>query len=444
MRNNEANINKEAFSFIDSIIEIHEKHKAPKLDKGSIAEIGVVDWSDKLIKDAPFFERKYIQSMSDFGITISINGKKYGFPDSVYVKFYQFLHNLIDSYSLQTKVSKEYLKEKTLIWLVNIFRNKKASQDFTSYLTTCLDKDLCHRKFYYPVLNLHIEQPIDFGKIQVTYMTKQYLDNFWNQTKDKGKMTSEEFDSVFRKYQGRVLITVETHAEDNKGAEISYEKACLTIDFIKLFSPTMYFPDDPCLIDLEKRIPFTSEYFSRNIESEFEFKIIKSANNKPFPLSAAPFIESKETISNFKSLFYDTKSELDELIINSIKFLAKAIGENDLHLRITFLIMIIESIFLLDSEDFKMEQKCKRRMCELLFPKNGKKYQEFSETLSNMYSVRHKMTHKSQREFIYMNKLRDVQINLLNTITMLISNKEKIRNKNRLITYLDKKIKTNA
>ena len=71
MQNNEANINKEAFSFIDTIIEIHEKYKAPKLDKGSIAEIGVVDWSDKLIKDAPFFERKYIQSMSDFGIRFS-------------------------------------------------------------------------------------------------------------------------------------------------------------------------------------------------------------------------------------------------------------------------------------------------------------------------------------------------------------------------------------
>lgn len=110
----------------------------------------------------------------------------------------------------------------------------------------------------------------------------------------------------------------------------------------------------------------------------------------------------------------------------------------------SFLIMVLESIFLLEEEDYKMEQKSKRRMCELLFPTNGKKYQALSNVLTDMYLIRHKMTHKSIRLYIELQKLKEFQTSLIESIIRILHNKNTLKNKETLIEYLDRKIKTNA
>jgi hypothetical protein len=144
------------------------------------------------------------------------------------------------------------------------------------------------------------------------------------------------------------------------------------------------------------------------------------------------------------NLFNNEKNDLDELLINSIKLIAKAIKETDLHLRISFLIMVLESIFLRDEEDFKMENKCKRRISELMYPTDGKKYQALSELITSMYMIRHKMTHKSIRLYIELQQLREFQTSLIDSVIRIMRNKSKLKNKIILIEYLDRKVKTNA
>jgi len=421
---------------------IKKKNDESPKQKGSIQEIPVVDWTDKLVSDKPFIQKSYLPEISDYAI--SIEGINYGFSNNDYVRFYRFIHELAEYDSLKSKVSIEYLKEKVLLWLIDIFKFKQASRSLSSWLIENLEKDLRSRRYYYPVHNLTIEKPFNIGEIKLTYFTESYFNDYWNHIKDKGNTTEEEFDSLFRKYQGRVFIVVETLAEKRKGEEISYKKACLAIDMIKLLAPTVYIPDEICLIDLEKRLPFSSEYLTRDTDEMFGFGLNFSANNRPFHLSDETCIKYSENFKRLGTLLGDTNHDLDELLRNSIVFIAKAIRETDLYLRIAFLIMVIESIFLLDEEDYRMEKKCKRRMCELLYPNEGKKYQRFSETLTAMYSIRHKMTHKSIREYVELNQLSDFQTTLVNAIFRLLFNKDRIKNKEKLIEFLDQKIKTNA
>ena len=106
---------------------------------------------------------------------------------------------------------------------------------------------------------------------------------------------------------------------------------------IKLLSPTVNLPNEDCFIDLEKRIPYTSEYLAQNMEDKFDFDITVFANNEPFFLSKELCLRSKNNFDKLGTLFKDNKNDLDELIINSIKFIAKAIRETDLHLRVSFI-----------------------------------------------------------------------------------------------------------
>jgi hypothetical protein len=442
----ETNIDNKAFSFVEliTILDNEKNENHERESRGSIDEVQVVDWSDKLVEDKPFIQKKFLPEISDFGISISIDGINYGFKESDYIDYYKFIHGMLDYDSLYAKVSAEYLREKVLLWLIEVFKSQRANQNLSNYLSEQLEEDLKAKRYYYPILNLTIEESFYIGDIQFTYMTKKYFDEYWDKVKDNGNMTKDEFDSLLRKYQGRVFVVVETFAESKKGEEISFEKACLAADMIKLLSPTVYYPNEVCYIDLEKRIPFQSEYLTQDRDEKFGFGITMSANNRPFHFPKRLHLQFRRSFDLMGTLFAVEKNDLDELLINSIKLIAKAIKETDLHLRVSFLIMVLESIFLLDEEDFKMEKKSKRRICELMFPSDGKKYQALSDLLTDMYLIRHKMTHKSIRLYIELQKLREFQTNLIDSIIRILHNKNKLKNKGTLIEYLDRKIKTNA
>lgn len=438
----DTNLYNKAFDFVELIIilstEENKNHERKSIS--SIDEVQVVDLSGNLIKDKPIIQKKILPDISDYGISISIDGLNYGFKDSDYIDYYKYIHSLLSYNSLYTKVSVEYLREKVLLWLIEVFKSQRANQNLSNFLNERLEEDLKAKKFYYPILNLTIEQTFYIGDIEITYMTKKYLDEYWQDIKDSGNMTKAEFDLLLRKYQGRVFIVVETFAESKKGEQISFEKACLAADMIKLLSPTVYYPDEICYIDLEKRIPFQSVYLTQNKGEKFGFEIVMSANNSPFHLSEKLLLQFEKSIDLLGTLFAVEKNNLDELLISSIKLIAKAIKESDLHLRVSLLIMVLESIFLLDKEDFKMEIKSKRRMCELMFPKDGKRYQALLLLLTEMYLIRHKMAHKSIRLYIESQKLREFQIILIDSIIKILHSKNKLKDKVSLIEFLDRKI----
>lgn len=443
----ETQLNIKAFEFVEKLKIIDKFPKSgnkPKL-KGSLAEVEYVDLSDK-VAEGPVIQTQMIPEINDERLHISIGNKTYGFGTNEYPSYYKYIYELSLLNDLHSKVSIKYLRTQTLLWIIYVFINNKARQDLLNFLLEKLESEIKRVKYYYPILNLTIEEPFEIGEAKITYFTKEYFDKYWEHSKEKFNSNKKEFDSLFRKYQGRVFIETEVNAESEKGQEISYRLASFTADVMILLSPTVVHPKEKCLIDLDKRIPWESEHISMDANKEFDFSISLSANRGTFDIR-------KEMISSIENnMLYlfgkvvkkNPEKEIDLLIINTIKLTAKAIRETDLHLRISLMIMIIESVFLLEDEDYRMEKKCKRRMCELLNPNGGKKHQKLFDTLSNMYEIRHKMTHKVIREYIEPNKLSHFQTNLIEVILQLLGNSNLIKTKDNLIKILDKKIKTNA
>lgn len=95
-------------------------------------------------------------------------------------------------------------------------------------------------------------------------------------------------------------------------------------------------------------MPFSHDYLRFENDDPFDFSITTKINRKQMLPFNSKLVKDYKVFDEFGKLLnpkYD--SEMEKLIKNSIIFYSKCISETDLHLRISQLIMIVESIFYL-------------------------------------------------------------------------------------------------
>ena len=109
----------------------------------------------------------------------------------------------------------------------------------------------------------------------------------------------------------------------------------------------------------------------------------------------------------------------NDIIIQSIHLFGSAISNWDLNLRCVNLITILESIFLKDDENYKMEIKTKQRLANLLSDQKQEK-ERIKTILTDIYQVRHKMIHKAKRLSIDFKELSEAQRIIVTVFIRLI------------------------
>ena len=193
-------------------------------------------------------------------------------------------------------VSQDYLREKGFLWLINVHVNNRADKDFLNYLDDELIKDVKETTYYFPLINMYIDEEFNIGKSTITYFDQEYFDNIWKKLTDENtSQTKEDFDKVYRKYQGRVFLSLKVRAERKKGEELAYKRASFFADILKLLSPTVGFPNEECAVDIDKRMPYESEFLSSDNTNKYGFSITLSAKQKPLQ-------PPKEIIDTFQPL----------------------------------------------------------------------------------------------------------------------------------------------
>jgi len=297
--------------------------------------------------------------------------------------------------------------------------------------------------YYFPVLNLHIPNPFKIGNIQFTYFTKEYFDAKWEKTKENINSSKIDFDKFYRKYQGRVFASTRVKAEPNRAKTLAFNECSLAVDVLKMYTPTILFPSNECLVDLEERINinYQSDYLCQRIEKPDELGVTMSARNNPFILTENHLLQFFQSgLSDFSNfLSNNSVSELSSLIKQSISFYSTAISTFDLHFRIAQLITISESILLEDDRKHNLEKYCKTRFDSLLNSNDTKKSEIFTTILTNMYQIRHKIMHKAIRLSIDLKSLSVFQISLIELLLRIIYLEKNIKKKEELILFIDKK-----
>lgn len=431
----EEQLNQLAYSFVQKVQEI--KDEEPIKDRvGSSGHLPFIDLSDKIV-EGPIIKRTLNRNLSNFKITTSIKGIDYGFSDLVYKDFFQLINDIQLIEFFKQSVSFEFIEENTLQWIVNVYLNDKSTVELLNHLKDKSQAVIEKQRFYFPVLNLHIHKPFKIGQVELTFFTKDYFDRLWDSYKGEEKITKEEFEEHFRKYQGRVFASYDVTAESKRGKEIAFSECSLAIDALRCFSMTTFLPNRECYMDLSERINinYQTDYISIPAGKELQFKTTLTSKNDPFIITGEFYEHILKTglqLFSEKIKSHD-KDELSMLIIQSIELYSYCISTFDLHLRITQLVTIFESLLLEEDRKYKLEEFMKKRLKNLL----GKVNMEIQEPmLDDMYQIRHKMVHKAIRLPIDMAKLREFQIITIETIKQLCQLSKTIKDKETLINYL--------
>lgn len=431
-------LNQYAIKFLFHVKEIPEKDE-PSNFKGSFEHIPYDDWSDK-ITSAPMISKELNHDFSFVKIYKTIEGKRFGFDDSIYPQFLKFTTHLSSLPIFSNQASEEFILDETFNWVIDSFRANRIYLQLIPYLQNRIEKETEIRTYHFPVLNLLIEEPFQIGKTNFQYFTKQFFDEYWNQLK-KIKEKKEDFDKLFSKYCGKVFISCKAKAEPKKSEELAYAEACLAMDVFRLFSSAVVIPTKILKVDLERRINinFNSDYLTESFNKERRISLNMLANNEPYYFNKGLYnLVADNGLTLFSDFIKTPKTdELYNLIIQSISFYSFALSIPDLHLRISQLIMIIEGLLLEAGWVNKMQEKTKSRFCNLMFPKNSQEYTMLNSVMMSMYQVRNAITHKGSRLPIDKIKFRDLQITLVNLLKKLIVFNQKMRNKNELIAYID-------
>ena len=437
----EKEINQKAFQLISKVKNRKEEKNTNPL-KGSIKHAKSVDLSNYLVLPKEMYSTKYISEIFLTVPIITIDNIEYYLSNSDYLELDKLVFDLINLFSLENILSKKITLKETFKWIVNVLISKKAEINLTNHIYLLTQEKMESIDFFFPVHNLDIERSFKFGKVTFMYFTENFFDEYWESLNLDGKTISKtQFDNSYRKHQGQVFIKSTIFAEKEKAEELAYQLSAYAIDALKLISFTVVDPYIPCLIDLHSRIPIKSEFLKNYNKGKFNLNTTISYNREPFYIS---FEMLKFFKNNFLLLGSTVGIQLkkDPLLVKiktAISSMAKAISEKNLNLRIAQIITILESLFLLENEDFKMDKKSKRRISVFLYPDNGKEREMLRVLFTKMYDIRHKVIHKSINTYINPSELSAFQINIVESILKMISISERFKEHNKLIEYLDKK-----
>lgn len=410
--------------------------------RGSSAEHNIVDLSDKLVKDQPVIVKQLMTDNLEDKIEILFNNDVFGFStNQEYIDYFKHITTLYSDKNLEEIFSIEYLRDKILVWLVRNKIDKKWDFDINKKLGQLKKEDAIERIYYYPINNLDIEQEFNIGPHKITFFKKERFDKFFEkiQKNESSNLDKDEFDKEVRKFQESVFASVKIKAEPRLAEKLAFEQASLLVDILKIFTPTVYFPQEHYNIELEGRVPAVREFLTSK-ENEVSFGITKNRNGKHLNLSLYLINNFNPFAQVLSGIFFkDDTNELRVLVKSMLPIFSKGLNDQDLHRRTATLISICESIFLFDEDEWRLEPKCKRRMSYFLLHTNPKEKEKFSQSLSKLYKVRHKIQHKSKKIHLDLIDLRDLQLKLVESLIFLMKQSRNYSIKQAWLKDLDKK-----
>ncbi|MCX2429907.1 HEPN domain-containing protein [Pedobacter sp. GR22-10] len=420
-------IDAEAFRILALLEEKITPSVQPKTKKdyGSLDHTIGFDLTDKIV-DAP----QIFSEADHYGNTISkrevYDNRSIGLNEPDYVKLKKLANTISQEKSINHKVSKDFIGNKIFEWLIKTHKSKKADNTLSNFLLDEFQKEMSHLKIRFPILYLHIKNPFQIGKATFEYFTKDYFDKLIIHNRAKGSITSDENHEQLRKsHQGKVFVSISVTGEKKKAEEIALEYCSLAVDILKMCSDTTDFPFIKLGFDIDSRVKAATkaEVIITSADNEledFNLNLYMPANH----YSIGPD-QWRRSVERQMGLFHeflldlpDEPTELQSLIINSIKRYGNAISNSNLHQRVVELFTILESLLLFDSNSPIIESVCK--YCSKLVFKTVEDRRNAIELMKTMYDVRSKLIHHGKEAKFEMDNLRKLQLIVVMLLGILV------------------------
>ncbi len=354
----------------------------------------------------------------------------------------KLLNTIYEDKNVSTLISFKFLEDKVIQWLLKTFKDNRAEQTFSTYLLNVMEQSIEEYKIHFPILYLNIGKHIIIGNVELGFFTKEYIDFLTSEyTKNNSDKDSNPFEDMRSQLQGKVYVSYIIKAEREKAKEIALRYCSLALDILKICSDTADLPNYNLSFDIDQR---TKE----NFRNEVYLVKVKESNSFTIDYHRAPgqhqiYDQEWHRISNrhfavFNEFFLsitNDNSELQNLIVNSIKRYGAAISNHSLHQRVLELFTVLESLLLPSTESNILESVCK--YCSKLVAKDAENRKKVIDLLRSMYQIRSQLVHHGKELEIVLEDLRELQTIVRFLLVKLIQKTSTHRSKNAILTEID-------
>lgn len=368
---------------------------------------------------------------------------KVGLEQKEYQEFLNLVEKLAERKEIRNLVSQKFIKSVFFEWLEKSFE-KEFKSEFIEYFIRRADKEVKDRKIFIPIDFLVIEESFKVGKITFEFLTENFFDDWEEDFKKDTRIPSERrsdfFKDLRKKYQGKVYASIKVEGDKETCKRIAKEETEIALMALRFFSPTVFIPEVPSYFGIKGKTSVPSMDFLvfegrfPNIEHGIEENMIFN-----FIVDKVLFNKMKKMgLDNLSNLLLkDKKTELEELLLNSLFLFSKAIISNNFEDKLVFSLVPVEMLLLRDTSE-PIQSNLWLRL-SLLTANKAEDRKKVKKMIQEAYKLRSAYLHhgKKKENFIL---LRDLQINTWTALRNILISRDVFSTKEDLLEYIEDKI----
>lgn len=392
----------------------------------------IIDLSDKVIGAFTTTEKINSQIVSikrcEGNICRHIEGE-------VYKKYIKFVEVIYKSAEINPTVSKKFLLNLVLDYIIEAHKLKKCEGNFSDYLLDKIEEEVRTYKVYFTIHNLEISQPLSIGKVFFSKIEPNIV------IEDQVKYDAKSVTAFFKKYGSKLFATFIVKAEKQRAVEIAFQECSLAVDVLKICCDTMDDPLAKISFDIDSRV---TETLSAEIivsdtikQNDISISVHRIPNFHQITDEYRKRLEHRNL--NFFQGFLLTlpvqQTELHKLILNAIKRFAKALSNNNLNQRVAELFTIMESLLVPNAQANIIESLTK--YCSKLIYKERTDRVNLIKLIKSMYEVRSAYIHHANELEIDVEDLTKLQHCIQALIGKLIEKSRTFSDKIAVLKEID-------
>lgn len=425
-------LDKEIYEII-SLVEISDVSPIKKVDFLPFEkDENILDLSDKVI--GPFISYEMFGSQ-----IISIRHKtdkhQRELKNETYQRYEKFIDTIYKSPEIHSLVSRKFIFDLAFEYLIKSHSENRTEGNFSDYLVDNIKPEIKVYKVYFSVENLEIFKPLRIGKVEISQLERNLF------IEDSDRQNAESVSLFYKKYQRKLFASCTIRAEKEKAIELALKECSLSIDIIKICSDTIHEPKTKISFDIDSRLSesFSAETIISNIEKQNDLNIISRRIPNYHQLTEEYLnrlsIRNLNFFNGFLMRLEDEKTELQNLLINAIQRLAKALTTTNLNQRIVELFTIMESLLVPNSQANILESLT--RYCSKIVHSKREERINLIKLIKKMYDVRSSYVHHALETDFEIDDLRNIQITIHTLIGKLIEKSNMYTQKSEILKEID-------
>jgi len=368
---------------------------------------------------------------------------KVGLEQEEYQEFLNLVEKLAERKEIRNLISQKFMKNVFFEWFKKRYKQKFESK-FIEYFIQRADEEVMNRKISIPIKFLIIEESFKVGKIIFEFLTEKFFDDleedFKKDTRIPAERRSDFFKDWRKKYQGKVYASIKVRGDKETCKRIAKEETEVALMALRFFSPTVFIPEVPSYFGIKGKTSVPSMDFLvfegrfPNIEYGIEENMIFN-----FIVDKVLFNKMKKMgLDNLSNLLLkDKKTELEELLLNSLFLFSKAIISKNFEDKIVFSLVPIEMLLLKNTSE-PIQSNLWLRL-SFLTANKAEDRKKVKKLIQEVYKLRSAYLHHGEKKENFK-LLRDLQIHIWTALKNILISREEFATKEDLLGYIEDKI----